>query len=106
MSGTPSLELIFRLQQRAFAEIGTMRDDMGAMMAILQRIDGTLTRESDSMPPILPLMTRERARYRARLFREWAGTMDEEGDAAEAARAARLALYWLAYAEADNWGAE
>jgi len=42
MSAAPSLELIFRQQQRVLTEIGSMRDDMAVMMAILQRIDGTM----------------------------------------------------------------
>jgi len=42
MSEPPSLELIFRQQQRVLTEIGSLRDDMGVIMAILQRIDGTM----------------------------------------------------------------
>jgi len=53
-----------------------------------------------SLIPPIPMMTPEKARDRARLFQAWAVTMDEEGDTVEAARAARLALWWLAYAGA------
>jgi len=34
--------LITRQQRQTLEEMGTMRDDMGVMMAILQRLDGTV----------------------------------------------------------------
>jgi len=37
-----TVELIFRQQQRVLTEIGSLRDDMGVMMAILQRIDSAM----------------------------------------------------------------
>jgi hypothetical protein len=40
---TPELGLIARQQLTLLNEVGTMRDDMAVMMAILQRIDGTLS---------------------------------------------------------------
>ena len=40
---TPNLGLIVRQQRQILAEIGTMRDDMAIMMAILQRLDGTVS---------------------------------------------------------------
>jgi hypothetical protein len=39
----PDLSLIARQQRQLLAEMGTMRDDMTVMMAILQRMDGTMT---------------------------------------------------------------
>jgi hypothetical protein len=42
MSEPPDLNLIGRQQLQILAEIGAMRDDMGVMMAILQRLDGTV----------------------------------------------------------------
>jgi hypothetical protein len=34
--------LVGRQQRQLLEEMGTMRDDMGVMMAILQRLDGTV----------------------------------------------------------------
>ncbi len=44
MSDQPAadMSLIARQQRQVLSEIGTMRDDMGVMMAILQRLDGTV----------------------------------------------------------------
>jgi hypothetical protein len=39
---SPDLSLIARQQLKLIGEIGTLRDDMGVMMAILQRLDGTV----------------------------------------------------------------
>lgn len=36
------LGLIARQQRQLLSEMGTMRDDMAVMMAILQRVDGTM----------------------------------------------------------------
>lgn len=38
----PDFSLIARQQRLVLSEIGTMRDDMAVMMAILQRLDGTV----------------------------------------------------------------
>ena len=37
------LTLVARQQAKILNEIGNMRDDMAVMMAILQRLDGTVT---------------------------------------------------------------
>lgn len=37
------LGLIARQQRQLLSEMGTMRDDMAVMMAILQRVDGTMS---------------------------------------------------------------
>ena len=44
MSDEPAadLSLIARQQRMMLSEMGTMRDDMAVMMAILQRLDGTV----------------------------------------------------------------
>jgi hypothetical protein len=44
MSGetTPDLTLLLRQQRQVIAEMASLRDDMGVMMAILQRLDGTV----------------------------------------------------------------
>ena len=44
MSDQPiaDIMLIARQQRQILSEIGVMRDDMGVMMAILQRLDGTV----------------------------------------------------------------
>lgn len=44
MSDDPQadLSLIARQPRQILAEMGTMRDDMAVMMAILQRLDGTV----------------------------------------------------------------
>ena len=43
MSGTePDLAMLARQQRQILDELGTMRDDMRVMMAILQRLDGTV----------------------------------------------------------------
>ena len=42
MSDQPDLTLIARQQRQLLDEMGTMRDDMTVMMAILQRLDGTV----------------------------------------------------------------
>ena len=44
MSDQPiaDIMLIARQQRQILTEIGVMRDDMGVMMAILQRLDGTV----------------------------------------------------------------
>ena len=34
--------LVTRQQRQTLEEMGTMRDDMGVMMAILRRLDGTV----------------------------------------------------------------
>ena len=38
----PDLSLTARQQRQVLAEMGVMRDDMSVMMAILQRLDGTV----------------------------------------------------------------
>ena len=38
----PDFSLIARQQRQLLAEMGVMRDDMSVMMAILQRLDGTV----------------------------------------------------------------
>ena len=44
MSDAPAdLILIARQQRQLLSEMGTMRDDMGVMMAILQRLEGTMS---------------------------------------------------------------
>ena len=45
MSGDAAvnLGLIARQQRQLLAETGTMRDDLAVMMAILQRLDGTVS---------------------------------------------------------------
>jgi hypothetical protein len=44
MSGetTPDLTLLVRQQRQVIAEMSSLRDDMGVMVAILQRLDGTV----------------------------------------------------------------
>jgi hypothetical protein len=44
MSGetTPDLTLLLRQQRQVIAEMTSLRDDRGVMMAILQRLDGTV----------------------------------------------------------------
>lgn len=44
MSDQPQVDLtlIARQQKQMLTEMATMRDDMGVMMAILQRLDGTV----------------------------------------------------------------
>ncbi len=44
MSDEPAadLSLIARQQRMMLSQMGTMRDDMAVMMAILQRLDGTV----------------------------------------------------------------
>lgn len=44
MSDQPQVDLtlIARQQRQMLTEMATMRDDMGMMMAILQRLDGTV----------------------------------------------------------------
>lgn len=44
MSGetTPDLTLLLRQQPQVIADMASLRDDMGVMMAILQRLDGTV----------------------------------------------------------------
>jgi len=44
MSGetTPDLTLLLRQQRQMIADMASLRDDMGVMMAILQRLDGTV----------------------------------------------------------------
>lgn len=39
---TADLGLVARQQRQLLAEMGTMRDDMAVMMAMLQRLDGTM----------------------------------------------------------------
>lgn len=39
---TADLSMIARQQRQLLSEMGSMRDDMGVMMAILQRLDGTV----------------------------------------------------------------
>lgn len=45
MSGeaTADMTLIARQQRQLLSETGVMRDDMAVMMAILQRLDGTVS---------------------------------------------------------------
>ena len=45
MSGesVPDMTLIARQQRQVLSEMGVMRDDMAVMMAILQRLDGTVS---------------------------------------------------------------
>ena len=45
MPDEPGVEigLIARQLRQVLEEMGTMRDDMGVMMAILQRLDGTVS---------------------------------------------------------------
>ena len=45
MSDEPvaDFSLIARQQRQMLMEMGTMRDDMTVMMAVLQRLDGTVT---------------------------------------------------------------
>ena len=45
MSDKPAadLSLIARQQEQTLSEMGTLRDDMGVMIAILQRLDGTVS---------------------------------------------------------------
>jgi hypothetical protein len=43
MSDQVDLSLIARQQRQLLADMGTVRDDMGVMMAILQRLDGTVS---------------------------------------------------------------
>jgi len=45
MSDEPKVDLtlIARQQRQVLDEMGTLRDDMGVMMAILQRLDGTVS---------------------------------------------------------------
>ncbi len=38
----PDFGLIVRQQRQLLTDMGTMRDDMGVMMAILMRLDGTV----------------------------------------------------------------
>ena len=42
MADESDFGLISRQQVKVLAEIGTMRDDMAVMMAILMRLDGTV----------------------------------------------------------------
>jgi len=40
---TPDLSLLARLQRQLLAEMGSMRDDMAVLTAIVMREDGTLS---------------------------------------------------------------
>jgi hypothetical protein len=44
MSGqtTPDVTLLLHQQRQVIADMASMRDDMGVLMAILQRLDGTV----------------------------------------------------------------
>ena len=125
MSDAPSLELIFRQQQRVLTEIGSMRADMGVMVAILQRLDGTmaglvnevramhsrhdrLTRRVEALEPEILAppddeelkreMTPEKARDRGRLLQAWAVTLGLFGYTSVAEQAERQAERWHTYA--------
>ena len=43
MSDVPDLSLIARQQKQLLDDFGTMRDDMRVLLAIVQRLDGTVS---------------------------------------------------------------